>query len=235
MVTMKVKSTIEEIRERFDHDVERFSNLETGQSATVDAALAMDLITETAAAVTPGAKKMLDIGCGAGNFSLKMRQRIPGIAVTLVDLSKPMLDRAAARLGANATTVQRDIRDLEVNALSLDIVLAAAVLHHLRSESEWRAVFNKIYKALSPGGGFWIFDMVDHELAAVHKVMWRRFGEYLSAFKGDEYRDNVFAYIEKEDTPRSLTFQMDMLKQAGFAKIDVLHKNSCFAAFGGIK
>ena len=33
------KSTVEEIRQRFDGDVERFSNLETGQSATVDAPL----------------------------------------------------------------------------------------------------------------------------------------------------------------------------------------------------
>jgi tRNA (cmo5U34)-methyltransferase len=31
------KSTVEQIRERFDGDVERFSNLETGQSATIDA------------------------------------------------------------------------------------------------------------------------------------------------------------------------------------------------------
>ena len=38
------KSTVEEIRQRFDADVERFANLETGQSATVDAPLAMDLI-----------------------------------------------------------------------------------------------------------------------------------------------------------------------------------------------
>ena len=32
-----MKSTVEEIRQRFDKDVERFSNLETGQSATIDA------------------------------------------------------------------------------------------------------------------------------------------------------------------------------------------------------
>ena len=35
------KSTIDEITERFDGDVERFSNLKTGQSATIDAPLAM--------------------------------------------------------------------------------------------------------------------------------------------------------------------------------------------------
>jgi tRNA (cmo5U34)-methyltransferase len=48
-----MKSTVDEIRQRFDADVERFSNLETGQSATIDAPLAMALVAE--AATTPTA------------------------------------------------------------------------------------------------------------------------------------------------------------------------------------
>ena len=48
-----MKSTVEEIRARFDKDVERFSNLDTGQSATIDAPLALELIAEAAAATTP--------------------------------------------------------------------------------------------------------------------------------------------------------------------------------------
>lgn len=59
-----MKSTVEEIRSRFDADVERFSNLETGQSATMDAQVALELIARAAHAVTPDAKRMLDIGCG---------------------------------------------------------------------------------------------------------------------------------------------------------------------------
>ena len=38
-----MKSSVDDIRRRFDADVERFSNLDTGQSATVDAPLAMAL------------------------------------------------------------------------------------------------------------------------------------------------------------------------------------------------
>ena len=60
-----MKSTVEEIRQRFDADVERFSNLETGQSATVDAPLVMALVAEAAAATTPHARHALDVGCGA--------------------------------------------------------------------------------------------------------------------------------------------------------------------------
>ncbi|MDB5158487.1 MAG: SAM-dependent methyltransferase, partial [Mucilaginibacter sp.] len=33
------KATNEEIRNRFDNDVERFSNLDTGQATTIDAPL----------------------------------------------------------------------------------------------------------------------------------------------------------------------------------------------------
>ncbi len=43
---LEQKSSLEEIEKRFDNDVARFSNLETEQSATVDAPLAMELITE---------------------------------------------------------------------------------------------------------------------------------------------------------------------------------------------
>ena len=70
-------STVEEIRARFDGDVERFSNLETGQSATMDAPLTLELIAQVSAAVCPGAKALLDIGCGAGNYSLKLLQVLP--------------------------------------------------------------------------------------------------------------------------------------------------------------
>ena len=50
------KSTISEIRERFDNDVERFSNLDTGQISTIDAKISLELITESAKRIVPGLK-----------------------------------------------------------------------------------------------------------------------------------------------------------------------------------
>jgi len=82
-----MKSTVDEIRQRFDADVERFSNLETGQSATVDAPLAMALVAQAAAATTPHARHILDVGCGAGNYTLKLLESLPNLDVTLIDLS----------------------------------------------------------------------------------------------------------------------------------------------------
>ena len=66
------KATITEIQERFDNDVERFSNLKTGQVSIVDATLLLELVTESAKRIKPQAINLLDIGCGAGNYTLKI-------------------------------------------------------------------------------------------------------------------------------------------------------------------
>lgn len=233
------KSTVEEIRQRFDADVERFSNLETGQSATVDAPLAMTLVAQAASATTPHARHILDIGCGAGNYTLKLLESLPNLDVTLIDLSRPMLDRATERIGkatgGKITALQGDVRELNLGDGQFDIILAAAVLHHLRTDDEWRSVFTKLHRALRPGGSFWIFDMIESSIPAVERLMCERYGQYLTNFKDEKYRDHVFAYIAKEDTPRPLMFQLDMLRAVGFKDVEVLHKNVCFAAFGGVR
>src|SRR5947209_7613140 len=122
-----MKSTADEIRQRFDADVERFSNLETGQSATVDAPLAIALVAEAAATTTPYARHVLDVGCGAGNYTLKLLGFRPNLDATLIDLSQPMLDRARERVRrattGRVTTVQADIREAKLPDGEFDIVL----------------------------------------------------------------------------------------------------------------
>jgi tRNA (cmo5U34)-methyltransferase len=234
-----MKSTVDEIRARFDNDVERFANLQTGQSATIDAPLALDLIAEAASAATPQARRLLDVGCGAGNYTLKLLQTMPGLEVTLVDLSRPMLDRARQRVGAAGAGVirvlQQDIRDAELGSDTFDVILAAAVLHHLRTDEEWAQVFAKLFRALSAGGSLWIFDMVDAEIPALRDGVRRRWAAYLESLKGPAYRDEVLAYVEREDTPKSLVYQLELLQRTGFGRVEVLHKHACFAAFGATK
>jgi tRNA (cmo5U34)-methyltransferase len=234
-----MKSSVEDIRKRFDANVERFSNLETGQAATVDSPLAMGLIAEVAAAVTPKAASVLDVGCGAGNYTLKLLERLSNLNVTLIDLSRPMLDRATDRIRPVTTgcveAIQGDVREIEIGIERHDIILAASVLHHLRSDAQWRAVFEKFYRALRPGGAIWLFDLIESSIPEAQTIMWRRYGEYLTQVRDEAYRDQVFAYVEEEDTPRSLAFQLDLLREVGFSQVDVLHKNSCFAAFGAVK
>jgi tRNA (cmo5U34)-methyltransferase len=234
------KSTVDEIRERFDSDVERFSNLETGQAATIDAPLAMELITEAAIVATPTIHRILDIGCGAGNNTIRLAGAYEGeFACDLCDLSRPMLERAQERVSmetdGEVRLLEGDFRSLEFEELCYDVIFAAAVLHHLRDDADWEATFRKIHRILRPGGSLWVTDMVTHENPEVHLLMWKRYGEYLESVGGPQYRQEVFDYIDKEDSPRPLTYQLDLMRRVGFHSVEVLHKNACFAAFGGVK
>lgn len=233
------KATVEEIRVRFDQDVERFSNPETGQVSTVDAALSLEMLTETAKRLVPEAARLLDVGCGAGNYTLKMLSKLPDLDCTLLDLSKPMLDKAFERVSAATTgtveIIQSDIRTASLPAGSFDLVVAGAVLHHLREDADWTYTFTKLYRILKPGGCLLISDLVSQDSPVLDAYISEKYGDYLESMGGARYRDKVFDYIEKEDTPRPLTYQLNLMKNVGFRKTDVLHKNLCFATFLGIK
>ena len=235
----KRKSSVDEIRQRFDNDVDRFSNIETGQTATIDAPLAMELITQAAFNSTKSIHKVLDIGCGAGNNTIKLSNYVSPFDCDLVDLSLPMLERAQERISevnsGDIRIFQGDFRVIGLPEQGYDVILAAAVLHHLRDDQDWESMFSKIYRLTAPGGSVWITDLISHETGPVQSLMWTRYGEYLSSIGGESYRDKVFDYIHKEDSPRSVTYQLDLLRKVGFNHVELLHKNSCFAAFGAIK
>lgn len=233
------KAGNDEIRHRFDNDVERFSNLDTGQLTTIDAPLTMELCTEAAQYINPQATNLLDIGCGAGNYTLKMLSKISNLNCTLNDLSLPMLNKAKERV-SNATvgqvaTIQDDMRNLKLPDEQFDIVLAAATLHHLRDDADWQAVFSNIYRMLKTGGSFWISDLITHDSEPLNRLFHQKYSDYLETLGGPEYRKKVLDYVAYEDTPRSVNFQTDLLKKVGFKQVEILHKNSYFAAFGGIK
>ena len=86
-------------------------------------------------------------------------------------------------------------------------------------------------------GKFKIQDLtlVTCENDEVQGMMWNRYGDYLVQTAGEEARDRCFKEIEVEDTPRPLTYQLELLRKCGFRQIDVLHKNACFATFGAVK
>jgi len=98
----------------------------------------------------PGAR-VLDAGCGTGTLALFLADA--GYAVTGVDLSPGMLERAAAKDGASRLTwAEADIRSLELAPRFDAIVTVADVLNHLRSLDDWEAAFRSFHRHLKPGG-----------------------------------------------------------------------------------
>jgi tRNA (cmo5U34)-methyltransferase len=233
------KSTTDEIRARFDHDVERFSKLETGQQALADAPLVLELLAQSAAKRLQLGSALLDLGCGAGNFTLRILQEVSPLRCHLVDLSRPMLDRASTRIQATGITsvncYQTDMRQLDFSPNSFDCIVAGAVLHHLRDEADWMTVFTHLRDWLKPGGRFYVADFVIFDAADVQELMWNRYGQHLEALGGPAHRQKVFDYVQKEDSPRSLPFQFELLRRTGFKEYDVLHRNGLNVCYFGTK
>jgi len=92
------KSSPEAIRRNFDQQVERFSNLETGQTTAIDSPLRMELIARCAALLNSEAKQIMDLGCGGGNYAMKVASLLPEVDCMLVDISGNMLERAVERV-----------------------------------------------------------------------------------------------------------------------------------------
>ncbi|WP_333627214.1 class I SAM-dependent methyltransferase [Sphingobacterium siyangense] len=235
------KATLQEIETRFDNDVERFSNLETGQATTLDAVWNMELITDAIVSLYPNAQNILDIGCGAGNYDVKLLQKLRSNPnVSLLDLSQPMLNRAKERVGkltnGEIQLIKGDFRVAALEENKFDVIIATSVLHHLRDDKDWENAFSKLFRLLRTGGSLWIFDLIEQNNEQLQKLIYReKYGKYLTNLKDEQYRDHVFDYIEHEDTPRSLIYQLNLLTQVGFKNVDVLHKNLCFASYMGFK
>ncbi len=76
----------------------------------------------------------------------------------------------------------------------------------------------------------------DGHTQALRKMFQLRDGEYLTSLGGREYCDHLFAYIERaKRTPRSLIEQLNLLRAAGIAELEVHHKNGPLGFFGGLK
>ena len=239
MTSTRQKSSPEAIRNNFDQQVERFSNLETGQTTAIDSPLCMELVARSAAMLNPNAKRVLDLGCGGGNYAVKVTSLLPDVDCILIDLSANMLakakERVAANISGNVLTVQGDYRDIPLEENTYDVITAGTTLHHLRESHEWESVFTKVFNALKPGGTFWINDIVISETDEINQMM---LGGWLSILRKQVSQEEVDMYMERyesEDTPRTLSYQLDLMRQIGFCETIVLHKHFNFAAFGAKK
>lgn len=239
MSFQNTKSSPEAIRRNFDQQVERFSNIETGQTTAIDSPLCMELVARSAQLLNPGAKSIMDLGCGGGNYAVKVASLLPDVDCTLVDISAKMLERAVERvneiISGKVKALHGDYRELDLGENQYDVVTAGTTLHHLRDDEEWELVFSKIYKALKPGGTFWINDIVIGETDEITQMMLDGWVSKLQKQVSPEEVDMYLNRYESEDTPRTLSYQLDLLKQVGFQETFVLHKHFNFAAFGARK
>ena len=97
------------------------------------------------------AMQMLDLGCGTGYCSTRLRQLQPAASVLALDLALPMLAVANRQLNAAPAQVQMlcaDAQALPLRDSSVDVLVSSLALQWC---SDPTAVFAEIQRVLKPG------------------------------------------------------------------------------------
>ncbi len=100
---------------------------------------------------------LLDVGCGTGRVAFAMARK--GIAVTGIDTSQPMLERAQARAGREGIgPAQIEWRQADVTDLALDARFGLAIFAyngfmHLLEQERQVAALKRLALHLKAGGG----------------------------------------------------------------------------------
>jgi SAM-dependent methyltransferase len=94
-------------------------------------------ILDPRVASDPACRRVLDAGCGRGDFTLALASRYPGLEdVVGCDFSPELLElaRAAAEGQPNVRFVAGDLIALPLGEQSVDVTVCLNVLHHVRPE-----------------------------------------------------------------------------------------------------
>jgi trans-aconitate 2-methyltransferase len=98
--------------------------------------------------VLRGDETVLDAGCGTGNVTRVLHERLPGGRVIAVDAAPSMVEQARALLPAEVDVREADLLELKLDA-PVDAVLSTATFHWIADHDR---LFANLRRALKPGG-----------------------------------------------------------------------------------
>ena len=184
---------------------------------------------------------VLELGCGTGNLSLLLADRLPGARFTFVDGASEMVEATRLRLSATtpqvaerSTFLHGTFEELELEAGSVDLVVASLSLHHV---ADLAPVYRVLARGMAPGGEFRSADGIradDPRLHALHLERWEAFwreGDRLSA----EEIASVKGHVARHDHYEPLSHHFRMLEAAGFTRTDCLWRDGLFGVMAAAR
>jgi len=208
-----------------------------------------EMLNAIAHCIPPTTQRILELGCGTGELSLKILHRCPSAQVIALDYSPRMLQFAKNKIESAGylnrwTGIEADFGDWtnEADKINIGIGFDAAVsslaIHHLTNEMKLK-LFQRIRESLNRKGVFWNADPILPEspaLAAVYQAVreeWAAFsGTTLAEIRAKIGKSAPHGYSHP-DQLATLDNHLQMLKTAGFETVAAPWKYYGLAVFGG--
>lgn len=162
-------------------------------------------------------ERALDLGAGTGALSAAMLARPEVGRVELLDVDPEMLERARTRLARHGDRVGFTLGSYDDPLPPCDAVAASLSLHHIPTLERKRALFERVYAALTPGG---VLVNADANMPAdpvERERLFRFWADHLVASGIEE--EQAWRHFEEwaeEDTYLPLDDELDALREVGF-------------------
>jgi len=101
--------------------------------------------------------KLLDFGCGTGEFLNEITRNEKIIESLGVDVSEGMINEGKKRYGDQINIMKTEPSKLPFNEASFDVVTAICVFHHI-PPLDWLININEIHRVLKKNGIFVLFE-----------------------------------------------------------------------------
>lgn len=168
--------------------------------------------------------RILDLGVGTGKTLGYLLNSFPNAQGVGVDLFSSMLDRAKVNLSDYTNQIefiQRDMREVNFEPSSFDIVISVLAIHHL-ADVEKKEVFSSIQKWLAPGGVFMLGDWIsfdDPHLVDIANTIANKHVTEMAENKQipKKAADDWIAHWRNVNLPATVDEQLSWMKQIGFS------------------
>ena len=181
--------------------------------------------------------QVVDLGCGTGTVSQRVKDLFPNAHITCIDMSENMLEMAKAKLGTESNTkfIQANLADYRFE-YKFDAALSSLALHHLVNDRDKIQFYSKIFQNLKQNGVFYNADIVLSTIPQLQDKYMKEWHHFmLQGISREEVAEKWITKHLEEDYPAPLMHQLDWLLEIGFADVDVLWKCYGFSVYGGCK
>ena len=177
------------------------------------------------------AQRVLELGSGTGNLSLRLLDSLPLAALTLVDGSDEMIALVRSRIEESTdparprtTYLVKRFEELDFPAASFDLVVSSISLHHVEDKAR---LYAHIRSFMSEGGRFCFADQIRGEPESNHRLNWERWLDFCRE-RGHCTPDEIESLLQHaaaHDHYTTLTEHITLLSKAAFSEIDCVWRN----------
>lgn len=181
--------------------------------------------------------KVLDLGCGTGNISRKIKDKFPNSKIHCVDLAENMVKIAQKKL-SNYSDITYETGDFQKISLNSDyeVIVSSLAMHHLKTDQDKKEVYQKVYESLTSGGVFYNADVVLGSTDYLQNLYIEKWKEFMALnHSHNEIENKWMPTHRREDKPAKMIDHIRWLQEAGFKQVDVVWKYYNYGVYGGLK